>query len=162
MIIIRKGKATDFEDYYKLKLELDKGLEKNYPKINKQFESKTKNQKQILEKGFKKSIRSPSSFILLGFINKKLVGYIEGSTQENKDSIHKHSKWGMIEDMVVTKKYQGKGFSTLFKKEFTKWLKSQNIKFVTLFCDPRNKKAMKVYKKWGFSTHREWMIAKLK
>ena len=57
---------------------------------------------------------------------------------------------GYIDNIYVSKKYSGKGYATILRDKFYKWLKSEKIIYCQL--DVLNKNpSRKIYEKWGFS-----------
>ncbi|MEK6937415.1 MAG: GNAT family N-acetyltransferase [Nanoarchaeota archaeon] len=57
---------------------------------------------------------------------------------------------GYIDNMMVSKHYQGRGYATLLRNKFYSWLKKNEISYCQLEVLAKNKKAISVYKKWGF------------
>lgn len=68
---------------------------------------------------------------------------------------------GYIDNMMITKKYQGKGIAKLLRDGFYAWLKEQNIKYCQLNVLAKNTKAIKVYEKWGFKVDGLQMTTKV-
>ncbi len=56
---------------------------------------------------------------------------------------------GYIDNMFVLKRYTRKGYATILRNEFFKWLKSKKINYCQLEVLNKNP-AKNIYKKWGF------------
>lgn len=54
-----------------------------------------------------------------------------------------------MDNIFVSRKYKGKGYATILKNEFFKWIKQKKIKHCQLNVPPKNKFAIKIYEKWG-------------
>ncbi len=59
-------------------------------------------------------------------------------------------KAAVLEDMVMSEKYIGKGFGTMLIKKSILEAESNGVKRVTLLTDKNNDKSVKFYKKNGF------------
>ena len=162
-ITIRKAKKEDFESYYRLWYQMEmehqkrfKGIKKEMLRLNKKY------LKENLKKSFLKIIRRKDDILLMASKDNKVIGLIEFEEVKLKLGILLLKKQGNIRDIVVDKKYEGRGIASALKKESDKWFKKNGIKFVTLRYDPDNKHAAKVYKKWGFVHNMDMMVMKLK
>lgn len=136
---IVKITISDKENIYKLAFEEDK--------ILKKFVSlpvyKVKFSKALFEKIFKSQFGRNNFFYGIKENNKIvaiLAGYIKPAP--NGDV-------GYIDNMFVSKKYLGKGYATILRDQFFKWLKTKNIKYCQLHVLAKNP-AKKVYINWGF------------
>ena len=59
---------------------------------------------------------------------------------------------GMINEIIISKKFQGKGYGKQLIKHFEKQLKKRNVKKVNLMSVTKSK-AFKIYKKLGYKEH---------
>jgi len=137
-IKIRKAKKKDFENFFKLQKEFFQQYRavSRYPI------------KALSKKDCKKEFSSrfgKNRFFYVAECNKELIGYLFGIIEESV-----YGRWGIIEDLFITKKFQGKGIATLLKDKFITILKNKQIKYCKIDVNPENKKAIKVYHKWGF------------
>lgn len=64
--------------------------------------------------------------------------------------IHKLSKYGYIEDVVINEKYRGKGYGQKLIKHLVDFCKKNNFYKITLTC---NKKLIPFYKKNNFEVY---------
>lgn len=60
-------------------------------------------------------------------------------------------KLGYISDLFIDEKYRRKGVSSEFQKRAFKWFKTKGIKYAEIAVYPANKKAVNIYRKWGFN-----------
>ena len=59
---------------------------------------------------------------------------------------------GIINEIIISKKFQGKGYGKQLIKHFEKQLKKRNVKKVNLMSVTKSK-AFKIYKKLGYKEH---------
>lgn len=57
----------------------------------------------------------------------------------------------VIDNVVITKKYQHKGYGTLLFKEFEKYIKKNHCRFSYLIANNNNSTAYQFYKKLGYT-----------
>ena len=101
-------------------------------------------------------------FVTLFAIDKdRIVGFIELQKRPSLP-IHKVGCVGDICNLVVDKKYEGKGIAGLLKKESDKWFKKKKCKLVSISTYVENKRSLIIYKKWGFLPCNQVMIRELK
>ncbi|MBU4456386.1 MAG: GNAT family N-acetyltransferase [Nanoarchaeota archaeon] len=132
-------KKSDKEEIYKLTVEENRILQ--------QFMSqpiyKFKFTKRLFEKLFN-AYFSKNKFFLGIKEDKKIVAILSGYIKPTpKGDV------GYIDNMFVSKKYSGKGFATILRDEFFKWLKGKKIKYCQLNVFEKNP-AKHIYEKWGF------------
>ncbi|MBW3023350.1 GNAT family N-acetyltransferase [Candidatus Woesearchaeota archaeon] len=149
-MILRKARKEDFEQYFALKKE----FAKIYQKVSRyKINAPTKRQcREEFKSLFKKNI-----LFSVTEENSKLIAYFIGSIIKTRQK-----DYGYIDDIFVLKKYQNKGISSALKNEFLKFLKKNKIKNCKLEVNPENKKAISVYKKWGFKIDKYRMSIELK
>jgi len=75
---------------------------------------------------------------------KQIVGFLIGQLYTWHDGTR-----GLIDELVVSSKFQGKGYGTKLIMHFEKFLKKNGIKKLNLFSVTKSK-AFKLYKKLGF------------
>jgi ribosomal protein S18 acetylase RimI-like enzyme len=113
-----------------------------------------------LQKEFSKAYRNLSRYQIKALsknqLNGKIVGYVFGFIE--KDA---YGSRGYIEDIFVTKDAQGKGIASMLKDKFIEILKKKKAKYCRIDVNPENKKAMKIYQKWGFKIDKYRMSLKL-
>jgi len=76
---------------------------------------------------------------------KRLVALLHGYIKHAP-----RGKVGYIENMVVSPSCQGEGYSKKLYLAFLKFLKAKKIKYCQLDVLYQNKKAVNIYKRWGF------------
>ena len=143
-------KKSDKKQIYKLAIEENKILQKYASKPI----YKVKFTKKMFENMFENMFGTKKVFFGIKENNEIIAilnGYIKPAPKENV---------GYIDNMFVSKKYLGKGYATILKNEFYKWLKSKNIKYCQLEVLAKNP-AKQIYEKWGFSIDGFQMTKKL-
>lgn len=97
---------------------------------------------------FTNLLNNPNACCLIAEDNGKKVGYIAAVP---KDIRYRKSKYIEIEDMGVIPQYRSKGIGTMLIDKCLKWAKSKGFQkaYVNSYFD--NLKAIKFYKRNGFS-----------
>ena len=147
---VRKIKKEDKKDVYALALQENKIMQKFF---SFQIYKKSIN-KQEFEKIFKAYLQKDKFFYGVETSN-TIITVCQGY-------IMPQGKIGYLDNIVVLKKYNGGGISTMLKKEFFKWLKNKKIKYCQLHILGSNKKAFQIYSKWGFKIDGTQMTKRLK
>ena len=131
MTLIRKAKAND--------------LKKVSVIFRTEF-GKSPYHERWSEKRAIKKIREyyKDNLIFVMEVEKEVVGFIIGSLNTWDDGIR-----GIIDEVVVSSKFQGKGYGTKLIKHFENFLKKKGVKKLSLFSFTKSK-AFKLYKKLGF------------
>jgi ribosomal protein S18 acetylase RimI-like enzyme len=161
MITIRKGKATDFEDYYRIWYQMEEQHQnKFFSKLIKEIHGKKLDnlQKSKLKGDYLKIIKDKKKYFIFAIENKELVGFIEVGLHPFSNK----KKGGAIWDLAIDKDHRKRGIATKLKKEGDKWFKKQKINYVRIYHSPNNKIAEKIYKKWGFEIDNVERVTKLK
>ncbi|MEK6982137.1 MAG: GNAT family N-acetyltransferase [Candidatus Micrarchaeota archaeon] len=107
------------------------------------------NFQELWEKWIKKQINSNKGLVLVAEINEEIVAYCLAYIKENV-KIYSVKKLGHIGDLFVKPKYRGLGITSEFKDKVFIWFKKKGIKYSSICVHAGNKKAHKIYKKWGF------------
>lgn len=149
-MLVVKIKKSDKGMIYKLALEENRVLGKyaSHPVYKVKFSRK------LFEKLFKSYFQKNHFFYGIkedGRIVAIISGYIKPVANGNI---------GYIDNMFVSKRYLGRGYATILKDEFFKWLKTKKINYCQLEVLNKNP-AKKIYKKWGFTTDGFQMTKKL-
>ncbi|NHZ85353.1 MAG: GNAT family N-acetyltransferase, partial [Planctomycetia bacterium] len=82
----------------------------------------------------------------LTFILKKdkwIIGYLSLQFQPKKDFVH-------LFHLFVDRSYRGKGFSKLLIQKAISYSEENRIPVITLFVNPNNQSAIKLYELFGF------------
>ena len=154
MTVIRKAKLKDID----LILNFEKKLFKSADDIMKKYCPEhfieyrlKKDYGEILSEYIKGRIYSKNDAIFIAEVNGKPVGHMVVSIKKNHP-IFKMEKYGRINSVYVEELFRGKSISSKLKDEAYKWFKKKDIHRVSLNVIPENEKALRAYKKWGFST----------
>lgn len=143
-------KKSDEKEIYKL------AAEENL--IFKKFTSHpiycVKFNKKLFRKLFKNYFGKNKLFIGIkeyGQIVALLSGYIKPAPRGDV---------GYIDNLFVSSKYLGRGYATVLKEEYFRWLRSKKIKYCQLDVLAKNP-AKRIYERWGFSVDALRMTRKL-
>jgi ribosomal protein S18 acetylase RimI-like enzyme len=90
------------------------------------------------------------------YIYNELVGFLSAYIKKVPGG-----KVGYLDNLFVSKKYQGRGYSKSLRNFFFSILKKKNIKHCQLNVLHKNIKAVEIYKKWGFRTDGMQMTKKI-
>jgi len=154
VVKIRKATLKDINQITKLGLE-----EERYFQKRGEFIYSLKN-KECHKKVARENINKRKKLLLVAEENKRLVGYLYGAVWETPKM--KMQRKGILNEIFLTQKYRGKGIANKLKDVFLKWLKGKKVEYVLLYVEKNNKKAIKVYNKWGFKSHYIEMLKKIK
>ena len=152
MIKIRKAKMRDVERVVEMWKEFRKEhdrkrIEEN-PKLRKHIKKK-KGAEKIFKKWITKNIKSKNSIVWIGEADGEIAGYSLNYIKENIP-VFEIGKLGYFGDLFVRKKFRNKNISSKFKNKTIEWLEKRGIKNFAIRVHAGNKKAHKIYKKWGF------------
>ena len=143
---IRKAKKDDFDGYYKLKKEEEKG----YSQLI---------QGRISKKEYKKDFdgifSSIKNILLVMEENNKLIGFLYGQ------QINKKEKKGCIQVIFVSKRFRKKGVAGSLITGFIKIIKQKSYKKIQLSVDAKNIGAIRLYRNFGFKILKHEIIKKL-
>lgn len=148
MILIKKAKKEHIKDFMRLQEE--------FFKIYKRLSSyKIKHYKKQSKKEFKSRF-GKDKFFYFAKVDGLIVGHIFGYIQKSN-----YGGWGCIDDIFVSKNYQGKGISTMLKNKILINFKNKKLKYCRIDINPKNLKAIKIYKQWGFKIDKFRMSLKI-
>lgn len=133
-------KKSDKDQIYNLALEENRVLQKyaSHPIYKVKFT------KELFERIFNNNFGNNKAFFGIKENNKIIAiisGYIKPAPKGDV---------GYIDNMFVSKNNLRKGYGTILRNKFYKWLKSKRIKYCQLNVLAKNP-AKKIYEKWGFS-----------
>jgi ribosomal protein S18 acetylase RimI-like enzyme len=110
--------------------------------------SKYENPREFYESHLKKkNVR----YVVAENTDGELIGFASASVTSIPRT--KAPKVGALITNFVKKEYRGKGIGTKLFKDQMKWLKENNVKHVEMSVDVRNKKAIILWKKYGFEDY---------
>src|SRR6185369_404765 len=96
-----------------------------------------------------KWIRLRNSLVLIAGVDSARCGYLVAWTGRNRGIFHT-KRYGFIAIMFVRPQYRGQGISSLMMKIALRWFEERNVAYVGLIVLADNKKARRIYQKWGF------------
>lgn len=143
-------KKSDKDEVFQLVVEENRILQK----YSSQAVYKVKFTKELFERMFKNNFGINKVFLGIKEDN-RIVAIISGCIKPAPNG-----DVGYIDNMFVSKKYYGKGYATILRDEFYKWLKGKKIKYCQLEVLAKNP-AKEIYDKWGFSVDGFQMTKKL-
>ena len=100
----------------------------------------------------KKYIKRRNGLVLVAEDNGKIIAY-NLNYIKNNIPIFLIEKIGYISGLYVDEKYRGKSISSEFSKKAFIWFKSKKIKDIEIAAYPQNKRAVSIYRKWGFKDY---------
>ncbi|MBW2995323.1 GNAT family N-acetyltransferase [Candidatus Woesearchaeota archaeon] len=103
----------------------------------------------------KKLIRHPKVVFFVAEVNGKLAGMVSG---EYRDSAI--DRTGIFHNIIVTEKFRGKGIGKKLLKEIEKYFRKKRCSKMHSLVRPKNKRALKFYKKIGFKVEEGFRIDK--
>ncbi|MGC9309814.1 MAG: GNAT family N-acetyltransferase [Candidatus Nanoarchaeia archaeon] len=133
---IRQAKQEDKAEYIKMR----KSSMASLSKISKE---KIALSKKDIEKEFDKLIKKKDVFIFLMVEGKNVVGYINILYIVNK-------KYLYLNDLFVKESFRSKGYGKMLMDKFIGFSKEKNVKTIGLSVRAQNKKAIKMYERYGF------------
>ena len=137
IITIRK---KDKEDIYALAQEEQKTLRRYASRAIYRVDFT----RDLFEKIFAKHFGKGKRFIGIRE-NKKIVAILSGSIQKAPKG-----QVGYIDNIFVSKPYRKRGYATILRDEFYRWLREKGIRYCKLDVLAKNP-AKDIYEKWGFS-----------
>lgn len=140
---IREVTKKDREQIYKLALEQNKIMQRfiSFPVYKINFT------KKVFDKLFIFSLKKNHFFYGIE-IDNKIVAIISGFIQKAPQG-----RIGYLSNIMVSKKYQSKGYARILRDEFFKWLKQKRVCYCKLGVLAKNSSAIKIYEKWGFKVN---------
>ena len=143
---IRKATINDFEKLKGIKLESKKD-EMKYSDSLKPL-SKTID---IYFEYFREELKKKNSAVFIAE-DKKPIGIII-ATFFKPLRISKFARKGYVSNLYVQKKYRNNGIGKKLLYASLKWMKGNNVKYISLEIHLENKTALKFYRKYGFNDY---------
>ncbi len=137
---ILKIRKSDKEQVYRLVLEANEFYKKVTSFLIYVLNINKKKANKFCSDYFKKD-----HFLEGVYEGKMLVALLHGYIKHAP-----RGKVGYIENMIVSPSCQRKGYSKKLHLAFLKFLKKKKIKYCQLDVLYKNKKAIEIYRKWGF------------
>lgn len=154
---IRKAKSQDIPEIIELFMQYEKFYDKMAGKKNNPCYKKKKNPEKVLSKELRKVIKSRKDKVFVAEVEKKIVGFIWIGIKYDNWVYAEADDYGEIEYLFVKNSYRGKGISSMLRKKSFEWFRKKKVQWVMLHVHKKNKKAHKVYKKWGYEDYEKTM-----
>jgi ribosomal protein S18 acetylase RimI-like enzyme len=135
---IRNAKNLDLNEFIIMKNEYIKDFS------NISGETININKKQIINE-FEETLKKRNTNIIMIEVNKEIVGFMKLNWMKSKIK-----NFAYLEDIFVKEKYQGKGYGKKLFREFMKIGKEKKVEKMGLGTRIENKRAIEMYKKYGF------------
>ena len=115
----------------------------------KEFTTMVRNAESLWRKWILKWIRSPDGLVLMAEDGGKPVGYSFNYVKKS-NPVYRVNKLGCMSELYIVPGYRKKGISSRFKNEAFKWFRKKGLKHVCIGAHGSNKRALGIYRKWGF------------
>jgi len=145
MIILRKPNKNEVGVYKKLEVEFY-SHHKPYKTLLQDVDPRARD----LKKEFLKLISERNSFFRFIKVNDEVAGYIYGILKKVDENEKGWKKIGDLNSIVVLKKFRKQGIAEHMAKEFFRWLKSKNVKYVESSSNLKNELSARFHKRIGF------------
>ena len=109
--------------------------------------------KYYLKKDFISILDNKNKFFKIAVIDEVEAGYIYGVIKKLPPNEKNFKKMGIINSIVVSRKYRNKGIASYMLKELIKWFKSKEVKYVEARCNVKNDKIIKLNRKLGLKEY---------
>lgn len=151
---IRQATMKDFKELFKFRL-LSKKEELKYSDTLKPLNQSTKFFKEYLELDLTK----PDRILFVAIEDDKIVGSIL-SKFFTPLRISKYKKKGYMSNLFIDKNYRKKGIALKLMKTGLKWLKDNNVHYISGEIHKDNTASQKLLAKVGFTNYTVKMIKK--
>lgn len=108
--------------------------------------------------GLKLLLDTPNATILVAEDNERVIGMV---SMQSLVSTAIGESVGLIEDMIVTQAYRGKGIGSSLLEALIAESAKKNYGRLTLGADSRNSAAIAFYQKYGFTTSHMGLMYRL-
>ena len=146
--IIRKATPKDLKEILRLNFDLFK---KEYKEFDKSLDLEWTYSKES-RKYFKSRITKKDGFVEVINNNGKIIGYLCGGISRRL-SYRKEAKYAELENMLIEKKFRGKGLGAKMTKDFLKWCKRNKVDYVSVTASSKNENTIQFYRKQGFKDY---------
>lgn len=153
---IRKAKIVDLKDILRLNSDLFK---KEYKEYDKSLDLSWTY--SAGKRYFKDRIRKRNGLVEVVENNGKIIGYMCGGIAERL-VYRKKAKYAELENMIIDKKFRGKGIGKRLVEDFINWCKENKSDFVVVTAFVKNEPTVNFYRKLGFKDYNLTLEMKLK
>lgn len=114
-----------------------------------------------LEKYLKSLINIKNSVLIVVENENKIIGFLEGGIEDTSNEMN-FDKIGIIDNIFIEEKFRNKGIAKKLLKYIFEYFKSENIEYIQINTDARNKIGREFWKKNNFFEYQIKMLRKLK
>ncbi|MGV8176423.1 MAG: GNAT family N-acetyltransferase [Candidatus Bilamarchaeaceae archaeon] len=107
-----------------------------------------------------KNVRSKDSLVLVAEEKGRIIGYSLNLIKENVP-VYVIKETGRMSDLYVSPGYRRKGIATRFKEKAFEWFRKKRVRYASICVYPKNVKAHRVYRDWGFRDYHVELRRKL-
>ncbi len=158
---IRKSQNKELDQIIKLWKKY-KEFEEKFVNLKKQsYIKKRKEAEENMRKYFKRCIKDNEAEIFVAEEKGEIVGFMLISKSKG-DDIHKFDFYGEMNYAYIKPEFRGQGVASKFFKKAKKWFRENEIQYLKLDVNIKNKKARNIYEKWGFEAYEIGMWKSLK
>lgn len=145
---IRKADAHDYPQLIQLYTELDELHQKALPGVFRQPNGPLRSLEY-----FKKVISDSNSIVFVAQKDAELIGFVHAYVRQSPDvPILVPRKFGIIEDLLVTKDSRKKGVGQQLMEKARQWILDQGADLIELNVWEFNTQARTFYEKLGYQT----------
>jgi GNAT superfamily N-acetyltransferase len=156
---IRKARLKDADEITKLWKRMMAYHKKNFS-ASREFAGLKPGADNIFKKFVIGNIRGRNGLVLVAEDKGRLVGYSLNFIKKNI-KIFRIEKMGHMSDLYIDKKYRGTGLASGFRKLAMEWFKEKGLKYTTIHVTYHNKRALEIYRKWGYKEDHITMMGKI-
>ncbi len=146
-IKIRKASPKDLNDILRLNFDLFK---KEYKEFDKSLDLNWTYGKG--KKYFKNRLKKPDGFVEVVKFENKIIGYICGGISLRL-FYRKKAVYAEIENMIIDKRFRGKGLGSKLVKDFLNWCKKKKVNYISVTASAKNEAVIDFYRNSGFEDY---------
>ncbi len=146
--ITQKLTRNDKNEVYKLNYDFNRVIAKLDPAFDVKLDQKVK---KALDKELDGFLRKKDQFFIIAKNGDEVVGFVAYRV-EKMEIFCKYKQRIALVLLFVKKEWRKKKISKRLLGEVRKQAKKKNIKWIDISTSVMNKRALKVYKKFGFKT----------
>jgi len=154
--LFRKAKIKDLRDILRLNFELFK---KEYREFDKSLNLNWTYKEG--KKYFRNRIVKKDGFVEVIENKERIIGYLCGGITKRL-FFRKKAKYAELENMLIGKKFRGKGLGTKLTRDFINWCKKSKVDYIIVVASAQNKPTHKFYRKCGFKDYDLTLQLKIK
>ena len=145
--IFREANIRDLKDILRLNFELFK---KEYREFDKSLNIRWTHTKG--KKYFRNRIIKKDGFVKVIENKKKIIGYLCGGMAKGL-FFRKKARHAELENMLINKKFRGKGLGAKLTIDFINWCKENKVNYISVTASAKNKFAIDFYRNLRFKDY---------